>query len=509
MNYFYVKNKYTIVKYDYNDSFEIKIYYLNENNCQIAIKRTDSESGWGLILQIIIYDDNDNSQLITIGNSEENYKYINIETNIKLQMDDINKTTIPKIVFPRDEFIIDNNYELIKNTELFIDYHIALYYIEDYKIKIIIRRLDEESGWDNNLKMVLYENNDVNKKELITIGPSELNFKYVFKNTKIKISKKNNDYYQEIPKIIFQTGYKNSFKSILHFNSIISFIELNPEYYYIYFNDHDSRIFLKTNFSDEINHSYDVLVAGAYKADLIRYCFLYNRGGCYFDCKQILRTPIRSFLENIKKIVLCNDVIDKALLNAVIFSTVKNPIIEKTIKDCVYNIIHKLGTNALDITGPTFFYKSIKKYVNTDNLLLQNRRPLDNFNDFSNDYYGNNIKLIKNGKIILNRFYKGYYNDYLNTNHYGKLYTLNEIYYKNFQNINNYKVGIYPNKFNDKFLFNIYKDDNNTSKLNVKRIDSKDGWKFNLKVLIINENLNENIIEVGECKENTKTVNIY
>lgn len=502
MNYYYIKNDFEIIKYDYLDKFDIKIYYLNEDYCQININRTDSDTGWGLILKIIIYDIYNHNifDLIEIGNSDKNWIYKTIKTNVKLEYDKNNKVKIEKIIYPREDFFINNKYDLIKNDNNYIDLHLVIYYLNDYEIKIIIRRLDEECGWSNNLKLILYEDS---KKEIITIGPSNENFKYIFKNTKIKMFKKENEYFQEIPKIIFQTGYDNVLKSVLHFNSIMTFIELNPEYCYKYFTNDESRIFLRKRFSEEVNNSYDILVPGAYKADLLRYCFLYDSGGCYFDCKQILRVPIRNFLDSKKKLVLCNDVIEKALLNAVIFSTAKNIVIQKAIKDCVYNLLNKLGTNALGITGPIFFYKSIKKYINSDNLILQNTRPIDNFNDFSTDYYGNSVKMIENNMLILNRFYKGYYNNYLNTNHYGKLFILNEIYYKNFKNIENCKIGVYPNKFNDQFDFTI-----NNNILNIKRVDSLDGWYFNLKIIIINQHLREYPIEVGLSKSNSKDINI-
>ena len=509
MNYHIIKNRYEVVKYDYPDLFDIKIYYLNDNYCQINVTRLDSSDGWGLILEILIFDiyNNDKFCKIIFGKSEDNIKNDFFETDINLQIDYSYNTVIPKIIYPRKDFLINNSYKIIKNNVMFIDFHIVIYYINDYKIKIIIRRLDEIIGWDSDLKLILYDNENINKKEILNIGKSSENYKYLFKNTKTKIIYHNNhDYFQEIPKIIFQTGYNNIFKNILHFNSIISFIELNPEYTYIYFTDLDSRKFLKEYFSNEINHAYDLLVPGAYKADLIRYCFLYNQGGCYFDCKQILKKPIKTFLENTKKLVLCNDVIDKALLNAVIFSIPKNIIIEKAIKDCIYNIINKLGTNALDITGPTFLYKSIKKYINNDNLLLQNNRPLDDFSDFCKDYYNNNIRIIKTNEIILNRFYKGYYSDYLNTNHYGKLYILNEIYYKNFQIIDTFKICIYPNKYNDTFHFNLNRIDNNNYSLVIKRSDSTDGWYFDLKVLIIDYNLKEHIINIGISENNSKRI---
>jgi mannosyltransferase OCH1-like enzyme len=508
MNYHYIKNKYDIVKYDFPDKFDVKIYYLNENYFQVDIQRNDSDSGWGLILEIKIYDlvDHEKYEIITIGKNDTKYKNDFYYTNIILENDKENTVLIPKNVISRKISLINNYYEVKKNIDEFIDYHIVIYYLNINKIKIIIRRLDKEIGWSNDLKIILFDKNKKNK-ELINIGNSDENYKYIIMDTKIDILFLNNDYYQDIPKIIFQTGYNNNFKNILHFNSIITFIELNPEYEYIYYSDYDSRVFLRDNFNDDINHAYYLLVPGAYKADLIRYCFLHYYGGCYFDCKQILRKPIQTFLKKETKILLCNDVIDKALLNAVIFSTSKNIIINKTIKDCTYNIINKLGTNALDITGPTFFYKSIKKYINSENVLLQNSRPPNDFVDFCKDYYNNNIKLISDNSIILNRFYNNYYDHYLNTNHYGKLYELKEIYYKNFQNINNNKIFIYPNKYHDKFSFDIINEKDSTI-LTIKRTDIAEGWNFNLKIIIIDNNLNEKILEIGSSKNNIKNITI-
>lgn len=505
MNYHFIKNNFEIVKYDFPDLFDVKIYYLNENYLNIDVKRLDSNDGWGLILEIKIFDiyDYNKYEIITFGNSESNFKSNFFYTNINLEFDTDKIAEIPSILYPRNEKLIKNNYNIINQNNM--DIHIVIQYIDDHNIKIIIRRLDEEYGWDYDLKIFIYDNDFKNRKDLINVGESNINYKILFKNTKIKIYHEDYEYDQKIPKIIFQTGMNNNFKNILHFNSIISFIELNPEYTYMYYNDVNARQFLRENFSEEINYSYDLLVPGAYKADLLRYCLLYNKGGCYFDCKQILKIPIKNFLDSNKTLVLCNDVIDKALLNAVIFSTKNNNIIEKTIKDCIYNIIHKLGTSPLDVTGPIFFFKSIKKLINNNNLILQNNRPPNDFNDFCNDYYNNNITIKNDNKIILNRFYKGYYNNYLDTIHYGKLYNNNEIYYKNFQVINNSKICVYPNKYNDKFFFSL----KNNNKLNIKRIDSTDGWFFDLKILLIDRNYEEHLINIGLSKKNNKDIDFY
>lgn len=507
MNYHLIKNNFEIIKYEYPDIFDIKIYYYNENYLSIDVKRLDSNDGWGLILKIKIFDMNDdnNYDIITFGNSTDNFINKYFYTNIKLEIDNKKKLNIPKIIIPSNIPLIKNNYIILEKTKKDIDLHILIQYIDEHKIKIIIRRLDDENGWTNNIKLLLFDINNENNKYLINIGPSELNYKILFKDSKIKVYPDDYNYEQKIPKIILQTGVNNTFKNILHFNSIISFIELNPEYTYIYFNDINARQFLRDNFSEEINYCYDLLVPGAYKADLLRYCLLYNKGGCYFDCKQILRVPIKNFLDKNKTLLLCNDVIDKALLNAVIFSTKNNNIIEKTIKDCIYNIIHKLGNSPLDITGPIFFFKSIKKLINNDNLILQNNRPPKDFNDFSNDYLNNNITLKNNKKIILNRFYKGYYDKYIDSTHYGILYNNNEIYYKNFQIINNnLKICVYPNKYNDKFFFTLKKD----NKLNIKRIDSQDGWHFDLKILIIDKSNKEYLITIGNSTKNDKNIDL-
>ena len=44
--------------------------------------------------------------------------------------------------------------------------------------------------------------------------------------------------------------------------------------------------------------------------------------------------------------------------------------------------------------------------------------------------------------------------------------------------------------------------------LNVKRTDSKDGWYFNLKILIITKDYNELLINVGNSKKNDKNIDL-
>ena len=50
---------------------------------------------------------------------------------------------------PRKNNIILNNYFIVNNFQ--IDFHIVIYYLSKNKCKIILRRLDKEEGWNNNI----------------------------------------------------------------------------------------------------------------------------------------------------------------------------------------------------------------------------------------------------------------------------------------------------------------------------------------------------------------------
>lgn len=501
MNYLKIKNNFEIVKYNYPDIFTVNIYYINEHECNINVKREDSGEGWGLSLEIIIYDINDRSlyQQIVFGSSDDNFINKKIGTTILLEKISLENNPIINYLPPRNYHLILNKYKILNNDIGYIDLHIVIYHLADNLCNIIIRRLDEDYGWDIDLKIELYDI-DYKTKEFINIGSSKENLKIIEQKTKvlIHINPEKHDYKQNIPKIILQTGTNSNYKNIYHYNSILSFIELNPEYHYIYLNDSSARKFLRENFSKEINYAYDILIPGAFKADLLRYCLLYHFGGCYFDCKQILKVPIRNFLDPNKNLVLCNDVIENALLNAVIFSVPKNEILHKTIQDCVYNIINKIGNTALAISGPIFFYKSIKDYINHDNMILQNHRPPNDFHDFTQDYYNNNVRLINSNnknQIILHRFYKSYYDNYIDKNHYGKLFEKNEVYYVNYQKIEKYIFMFYPNITNE--LFYIQLKDNQII------IRTKHILKKCITLSVINEDTyNEKIIHVDFLDKN-------
>ena len=394
---------------------------------------------------------------------------------------------IEKIIQIRNDICIQNKYEIILYNKSSDDFHLVIYYLDDYKCKIIIRRLDYEKGWDLNLFIKIY-NEDIN--QILSLGSSLKNEKIINIYTKIKLIPITL-YEQKIPKIIIQTAKDNKYKNILHYNAHQTFLELNPEYEYRFFDDNDCREFIKNNFPINVLDTFDILNPGAYKADLFRYCYIYIKGGCYFDNKYILRLPLRNIIKNEYENIYCKDRGDDLMFNSVIIS-VKNAI---EFKNCIDNIIENVKNNfygkiSLEPTGPKLF----NKYTHDKNILLKHIVT-------GNYYKDSKILLKNNNKLFINTHYKGYYNS--NHQQYEFLFRNRQIYYKNIQKIKNYTILVYPHNYNDTFNFDII-----NNKLIIKRIDQKIGWGQDLKIKLINNDNNlEYNYDIGKSMENEFSIN--
>ena len=216
-------------------------------------------------------------------------KYINNDGILKLDTHNLSfyeedPGYIPKYLNKRNDILIDNEYSLIQNSEKFQEFHCVIYYLSENKIKVIIRLLDSELyNCDQDIELVIYSIDKL-KKECINISKF-LNNTYINEFiTEINIFPKNN-YEQKIPKIIVQTEETNNILNVSQYNSIISLLELNPEYEYYFFDEYDRREFIKLNFPEYVLNSYDNSIDESYKKNIFIYCFLYLRGGCYINLK--------------------------------------------------------------------------------------------------------------------------------------------------------------------------------------------------------------------------------
>jgi len=79
--------------------------------------------------------------------------------------------------------------------------------------------------------------------------------------------------------------------ALLH-GSIASVEQSFSAYKYIRFNGEKLREFLSSYFGSDVVAAYDKLVPYAYKADLARYCLLYQYGGWYADISVLMKQPV-------------------------------------------------------------------------------------------------------------------------------------------------------------------------------------------------------------------------
>ena len=84
----------------------------------------------------------------------------------------------------------------------------------------------------------------------------------------------------------------------------------NPEFKHYLYDDAMCRNFIQQNFDADVLYSFDKLKPGAYKADLWRYCIIYEYGGIYADSDTVLVDNPMIFMNTTAKLLVVpeNDV---------------------------------------------------------------------------------------------------------------------------------------------------------------------------------------------------------
>ena len=97
---------------------------------------------------------------------------------------------------------------------------------------------------------------------------------------------------QKIPPIVYQTWVNDLFGKT-HASEIEKFRNLNPELSFKLYNSEKSNQYMKDYWGNHpIYNIYCLLKFGPAKADIFRYCILYERGGYYFDISKGCDFPL-------------------------------------------------------------------------------------------------------------------------------------------------------------------------------------------------------------------------
>lgn len=164
--------------------------------------------------------------------------------------------------------------------------------------------------------------------------------------------------HQEIPRIIMQTNARSEVPQDMY-RMMHRIRMMNPEYEYYYFDTNTGRQFLQDKFGERVVKAYDSLIPGAYKADLLRVCFLLTNGGVYLDTGMVCTTPLREIIKGDDTFISAEDnnaaeYLDVSrIYNAVMMATPGHPILKATLDIILDNIENqRYEAGLLGITGP-------------------------------------------------------------------------------------------------------------------------------------------------------------
>ncbi len=198
---------------------------------------------------------------------------------------------------------------------------------------------------------------------------------------------------QAIPPIVYQTWEENSFGR-RHRASMAAFREKNRDLSFVLFDKEQRDRYMKINWkSHPIVDLYFQSRFGPMRADMFRYCILFERGGYYFDISKGVDCAITSLhpgeakellsFENNKaelppgpsNLILPNNLIIQWGMGF----TAGHPVLNHVIQSIVQNSINYLGkivenpkTAILELTGPVAMTRAVHHIVsNTRENLFQ------------------------------------------------------------------------------------------------------------------------------------------
>ena len=190
-----------------------------------------------------------------------------------------------------------------------------------------------------------------------------------------------------IPKDIYQTWENNLFGKS-HYKEIIKFRSVNNNYNFFLFDKEKRDNYMKNNWANhEIYNVYTNSKFGQMKADIFRYCILYERGGYYFDISKGCNVPLDSLHKIDTEAFLSNEPIECIIPpDKKIFNKLKHPwnnflqwglgfkkkhlILEMIIDAIVNDYSSYVGVNfykpkiaILSLTGTGQFTKIVREYI--------------------------------------------------------------------------------------------------------------------------------------------------
>jgi len=177
-----------------------------------------------------------------------------------------------------------------------------------------------------------------------------------------------------IPKIVHQTHptcvLPKSAKMVRN-----SMQKINPEYKFLLYDDNEIDNFMKTYFSGEVYDCFSVLNMGAAKADLWRYCILYQVGGVYLDIDSRIIGNIDELIDENDKCLITREKNPTYFNQWILIYERQHPIMKRAIERCCENIKLRKKGSLIEITGPGIYSQAINDIL----LDYVNKYPIHNY----------------------------------------------------------------------------------------------------------------------------------
>ena len=170
---------------------------------------------------------------------------------------------------------------------------------------------------------------------------------------------------QKIPRAILQTFETRRVPAGL-FRATKSWLELNPEYEYRFYDDDDRRTLIEEHFGEQALACYESLTNGAFRADFWRYCALYVHGGVYADADTLCTRPLRKLIRENDDFIVPRANNPRFLFNAFICSVPRHPFLKNVIDTAVERITAGDLVNPFFIVGPGALGMAVNKTLGRD-----------------------------------------------------------------------------------------------------------------------------------------------
>ena len=129
-----------------------------------------------------------------------------------------------------------------------------------------------------------------------------------------------------IPNNVYQT-WENKFFGKNHLKEIQNFRNLNQNLNFYLYDKKNRDDYMKDSWQNsEIYNIYQKAKFGQIKADIFRYCILYERGGYYFDISKGCKVPLTELHQSNSEVLICNEpIFSTSPPNHKVFNLLKYP----------------------------------------------------------------------------------------------------------------------------------------------------------------------------------------